>query len=502
MLTVFIVAIVLILAGAGIARLGDDMGSKIGKKRISLFGMRPRNTAKVATMVSGSLIALLTFFLLLFMNSGFRTALLQGHELENNNRRLTSQNEKLSAGNGVLERRIAEKTAAANDAQARLQAATTEEIEVKNQFAGVKKRLDMTRGDLKLSEQAVAQNKIALGDAKAQLGLTEANLKNAQSLRREAERDVRSKRQDLAIAKHNIAIASQAYDDAQDEVARLTTERERLKGLNKKLADANAGWLKLGARLATEGPIFRKGQDIDRIQISTNQSKDAIKNDIVKWLNGMSRTAGAVGAAQGQNGRAVVMEADLLVDPTGQTSLPNEDENIEALAESIAEERGVVDSVVAIAEAHYNTLKGEQARIVVRPYANVVCFNKGEVIATCVVDGTEPPETILNKLSNFLKNKVRPIAASAGIIPTYDPKTGDRSYGELNDDSSVVNQIQQIGAGAVVTVVANADTRAMGPLRLKLVANHPKMANAEEGAKSSGALTVAAPSRFPVEDAQ
>ena len=503
MVSVVIFGFVLFVAGGFIAWLGDRLGTYVGRKRISKFGLRPRHTAMLYTIFSGSVIALTTLLLLMAVNSSFSTALLKGRQLVNNNKTLQRQNANLAAANGSLESRIAEKTAMARDAQSRLQAALYEEIQVKNQFADVKKHLDMTRGELTLSEQAVAQNRIALGDAKTQLGITERNLRDAQWQRRQAERDVASKRQDLVIANRNIAIAGKAYDDAQDEVSRLSAESARLKALNGKLADANAGWLKLGARLATEGPIFRKGQDIDRIQIATNQSKEAIKTDIVKWLDNLSMKADSAGSAQGANGRAVVVEADMLVDPTGQTPLPNEDENIEALAESIADERGVVDSVVVIAEAHYNTLKGEQARIVVHPYANVLCFSKDEVIASCVVDGTEAPETILNKLSSFLRNKVRPIAASAGIIPTYDPQTGERAYGELNDDSSVVNQIQQIGAGAVVTVVADADTRAIGPLHLRLVANHPKMAHADGASiSSSGALTIAKPLNRAVGDAQ
>jgi uncharacterized protein (DUF3084 family) len=50
---------VLILGGV-LSTLGDRLGSRIGKARLSLFQLRPRKTAVLVTVLTGSLISALT----------------------------------------------------------------------------------------------------------------------------------------------------------------------------------------------------------------------------------------------------------------------------------------------------------------------------------------------------------------------------------------------------------------------------------------------------------
>ena len=51
---------VLMLMGGLIAFLGDKIGSKVGKKRMTLFGLRPKYTSIIVTIISGVLISFLT----------------------------------------------------------------------------------------------------------------------------------------------------------------------------------------------------------------------------------------------------------------------------------------------------------------------------------------------------------------------------------------------------------------------------------------------------------
>ena len=55
-----VLILVLALMGGLIAYLGDKLGSKIGKKRLSLFGLRPHDTSVLMTIISGILVAAMT----------------------------------------------------------------------------------------------------------------------------------------------------------------------------------------------------------------------------------------------------------------------------------------------------------------------------------------------------------------------------------------------------------------------------------------------------------
>lgn len=57
-----------------IAYLGDQIGMKVGKKRISLFGLRPKYTSVLITVLTGILIATLTIFSILLINENVRQA--------------------------------------------------------------------------------------------------------------------------------------------------------------------------------------------------------------------------------------------------------------------------------------------------------------------------------------------------------------------------------------------------------------------------------------------
>ena len=67
--------LVLIVTGGAIAFIGDRLGSKVGKKRLSLFGLRPRHTSIIVTIVTGILITTTTLGVMTAVSKDVRTAL-------------------------------------------------------------------------------------------------------------------------------------------------------------------------------------------------------------------------------------------------------------------------------------------------------------------------------------------------------------------------------------------------------------------------------------------
>ncbi len=65
---------ILILGGA-IATLGDRIGTKVGKARLSIFNLRPRDTATVVTIATGGMISASTLGILLLLSGQLRDGL-------------------------------------------------------------------------------------------------------------------------------------------------------------------------------------------------------------------------------------------------------------------------------------------------------------------------------------------------------------------------------------------------------------------------------------------
>lgn len=68
--------------GGFIAFVGDQVGKKFGKKRVTLFHLRPRYTSMIFTVVFGMLISLVTLLLLTVISKDARTALFGMEKLE------------------------------------------------------------------------------------------------------------------------------------------------------------------------------------------------------------------------------------------------------------------------------------------------------------------------------------------------------------------------------------------------------------------------------------
>ena len=73
--------IVLVITGGAIAFIGDRLGTKIGKKRLSIFGLRPRHTSIIITIFTGIVITTLTFGVMAAASENVRTALFGMEEL-------------------------------------------------------------------------------------------------------------------------------------------------------------------------------------------------------------------------------------------------------------------------------------------------------------------------------------------------------------------------------------------------------------------------------------
>ena len=64
----------LVVGSAILSVLGDSVGSKYGKKRISLFGLRPKRTSQLITALTGGLIAVGILTITSFISRDVRTA--------------------------------------------------------------------------------------------------------------------------------------------------------------------------------------------------------------------------------------------------------------------------------------------------------------------------------------------------------------------------------------------------------------------------------------------
>ena len=205
----FTLILVLALMGGLIAYLGDKRGSKIGKKRLRLFGLRPHDTSVVMTILSGILVAALTITVLTISSKEVRTALFGMKKMRAEIASLTTArdqaNQELSAQNTKiqeLDQKITEATASADAA--------------KKQEAAAKAQMQEAQAQMQQAQADLGALQARYNEANARLQQAQAQVKEAEAARDKLQQDVKSledtakklKEGIVAIREGNVAFRS------------------------------------------------------------------------------------------------------------------------------------------------------------------------------------------------------------------------------------------------------------------------------------------------------
>lgn len=138
-----IVFLVLALMGGAIAFVGDKLGTKVGKRRISLWGMRPKHTSILVTIVTGILIALMTIGVMSVLSENVRVALFGMEELRMKMTNLTSEVDEKSKALDASKQLLAERTKEYDSVTVRLQDANADLARTESQRDYIQRQLFM-----------------------------------------------------------------------------------------------------------------------------------------------------------------------------------------------------------------------------------------------------------------------------------------------------------------------------------------------------------------------
>ena len=76
-MTGWLLIISLLILGGILSTLGDRLGSRVGKARLSIFKLRPKSTAVLITVFTGSIISAISFAIMVAFNSQLRVGLFE-----------------------------------------------------------------------------------------------------------------------------------------------------------------------------------------------------------------------------------------------------------------------------------------------------------------------------------------------------------------------------------------------------------------------------------------
>ena len=186
--------LVLLVLGGVLSTLGDRLGSRVGKARLSLFSMRPRRTAVLITVLTGSLISALSLGLMLLVSRQLRVGLF---ELDALQEKLQDSRQQLKAAERERDKTQTETKRIAIELEQSQQRANTLRLEL----APLQKEL----AQLEAERERLSQD-IASRDADIQR--TEAELNSVRSRIRAGEQELKELERNLvALRRGSVAVS-------------------------------------------------------------------------------------------------------------------------------------------------------------------------------------------------------------------------------------------------------------------------------------------------------
>ena len=218
----WLLILALLVLGGILSTLGDRLGSRVGKARLSLFNMRPRRTAVVITVLTGSLISALSLGLMLLVSRQLRVGLF---ELDALQARLKTSREQLQASQqerqkarsetGRIEAELTIARERANTLRKELEPLQTQRDKLESERERLSRDIKVRDADIRRTETELNQVRNRIQAGEQELKTLERNLV---ALRRGAV--VLSNGQPLATA----TVRLESADQAKQVVDRLLQE--------------------------------------------------------------------------------------------------------------------------------------------------------------------------------------------------------------------------------------------------------------------------------------
>ena len=488
-----LVAAVLILGGI-IAALGDKLGSKVGKTKLRLFNLRPRETAVVLTVITGILISASTLGILFTFSKSLREGVFKLDDILKQLRTAQSDLEKATEEKGVIEKQLQETKRKQTEVQKRSREIDDNYNRALKKLRSVSIESKKLQADvqmlLKERQQLATQKQLLLGQMsqlQAQVRLRDDELNKRQQKIAEQDRILSQGQQQLARSQELLAQRQQQLQVLAQRYQTLEAQRQQLQ------ADINQRDTRINE---LDQAIARKDQDIRaregklkdlegqlaylnrEVQVLEQyyQNYQELRERRIALVRGQVLAAGAVRVIDPQ---AVTTAVDELLRQANKVAIqatrPNNQSpptepivkitkaQVEQLSQQLQQGGDVVVRIISAG----NYVQGENdIRVFADVAPNKLIFREGETIATISMESSTFTEEDIQKRLDLLLSAAQFRARREGVIGNIQVEDGRIK--------TLINFIEEINVTDQrpdeVRVEAANETYPLGPLKLRLIA--------------------------------
>lgn len=435
-----LIAAILVLGGV-IATVGDRIGMRVGKARLSLFKLRPRQTATLISILTGIIISATTFAILFAIDDQLRTGVFDLEQIQEEKQQAETQRDA-----AFEERRTA---------QSERNAALREQSEAQQRLTRINQSL---RRSIAQQEQTETQ----LGRTQTQLSQVQANFKRAQTLLQtvsnqatalrgeirqlQADRQRQLAQRDQEIAERDREIASREaqLQELETQRAALVVEVQELEQQVQDLIPLSQGSV-----------VILRNQPLASAVVRDLRPGDA-SQFVDELLRGANREAVRRILPDAVNANEQVIQITV----TQVEQLVNRIKDGEEYVVSVLSSRNYVVGQPCV-------LAGESCiEVYVTAALNQVVFETDEVVSSTSVEPAALSDRQLLDRIYVLIGTSQFRARQAGIVGSTVQIADNRPETVFR----FLERVKQYNQAIDVQAVAAETTFTAGPLRLELVA--------------------------------
>lgn len=494
MKTPLILFLGLTVATCVIAYWADNLGKKLGKKRISLFGLRPRQTATLISMVSSWGIMLLTLGVLLVFFSDLRHALLDFDRIREQNQVMRRQRNALRAQAGHLKQEAEEsrrhadearrdyetalgelqgaeqkltveqkRLRVAQDAKSRAEAARAaaqaNAAAARGQYARVQAQLVSTTHSYENVKTWLTQARAKLQGAQGQLHVVQAKLTHTQAYLAVVERNLKAANESYSTVQTRALLAIGELAKKRDELMVQVAERQKqVELLQQNVENLSALTGQLQRNIAFRGKrTLSIGDVLASHTLPARASADEVRTAVSQLFTE---------AEEFVRQPAINAQALRLPSLPGSQNVPLSEADISALLVSYLStlEKPVSVRLVS-ALNHFEGDRQISAQFVTVPERTI--FNHGDVIAEAEISGGQSDARIFSQLLSLVE-RAEKAAGERGVNPPRSPENPAFFAASTNERLfEALRRIQGLGGSAEVRLLAASDVSSIAPISVR-----------------------------------
>jgi uncharacterized protein (DUF3084 family) len=464
MTSAWILIVAILLLGGIIAVLGDRLGTKVGKARLRLFNLRPRQTAMVVTILTGTMISASTLGILFGLSESLRQGVFQLDDILRELRTFKKELEQATQEKQQVEQQLATVKTQRTEAQQQLDRINQDYNQAKTQLKTISEQAEQLRTEFKtllVERQKQLQQLARLKEQSSQL---QSQLKEREQQIFAQDRVLTEKETRLQQLQRQQQVLQAEIDRRDRQISQLdeaiATKDGALHAKETQLSQLESKLSFLEREVAILEQYYQVYQELREKRIALVKGQ-VLASATIRILE-PNAALGAVERVLRQANSNAIKAVSPGKESDSQRLVNITKAQVEQLANQLRDGR---DYVIRIISAG-NYVQGEQeVRVFADLALNKEIFRAGEEIATVSIDSENMnPKEIQERLDWLLAaSKFR--AQRAGILG--DLQIGNGQIATLIDFIEEVATVKE-PVDEIKAVVAET-TYTSGPLKLNLV---------------------------------